>query len=101
MNGPRTGQRVGFQLIWKITLLVHQGVIVCVRKHPRCCGATRGALCGHFWPMGAKDRWIQTRSRKPYAQQKVEDQNREKAPEHGGGVIGTPLAPDSGSHMQP
>lgn len=80
MNAPRTGQRVGFELVWKITPVVHQGVIVCVRKHSRRCGAARGALCGHFGPLGDQDRWIQTRSRKPYAQQKVEDQNRDKAP---------------------
>lgn len=55
-------------------------MIVCIRKGSRRCRTVGRTLRGHFGPLGSKDRRIQTRSRKPYAQQKVEDQNCDKAP---------------------
>jgi len=68
------------QLIWEIALVVHQGVVVRIRKGEGCSWTTGRTALDYLGPLRNRDGRIQTGGRKPHTQKKVENQNRDEAP---------------------
>ena len=80
VGGVGAGACAWLQLVGEIVLVVHQGVIVCIRESARHFRAVLRALHSHLLPLWDRGRGIHACGGQPHAQEKVKNQNRNEAP---------------------